>query len=135
MYFVSFLQFVIYIATEEEEGLYNLYFHSCPNYGYPKSPVYLDFTVSLRTILLSLWVNHKHSELHIVALLFPHTQSCQDERPSWVATPWVLRYSSTILTTPAQNSFLTRIMFFSIYLFNWVNKESAVKIAHHCTHS
>lgn len=25
-------QFVMYILTEQEEGLYNLYFHACPNY-------------------------------------------------------------------------------------------------------
>ncbi|XP_054275527.1 protein GPR107 [Macrosteles quadrilineatus] len=37
--------FVIYVATEAEEGLYNLYFHSCPNYG--SSPVSLDFTMEI----------------------------------------------------------------------------------------
>lgn len=91
-----FFQFVIYIATEEEEGLYNLYFHSCPNYGYPKSPVYLDFTVSLRTILLIYLVNHKYLALYVVAFLFPHRQSCQVPRLLWVATPWVVHYSATI---------------------------------------
>lgn len=88
-----FFQFVIYIATEEEEGLYNLYFHSCPNYGYPKSPVYLDFTVSFLLIYL---VNHKYLTIHVVAFLFPHRQSCQVPRLSWVTTPWVVHYWATI---------------------------------------
>uniref|UniRef100_A0A1B6L602 GOST seven transmembrane domain-containing protein n=1 Tax=Graphocephala atropunctata TaxID=36148 RepID=A0A1B6L602_9HEMI len=37
--------FIIYVATEAEEGLYNLYFHSCPNYG--RSPVDLYFTMEI----------------------------------------------------------------------------------------
>lgn len=36
--------FTMYVASEEEEGLYNLYFHNCPNYKYD-SPVTLDFSV------------------------------------------------------------------------------------------
>lgn len=36
--------FAMYVASEEEEGLYNLYFHNCPNYKYD-SQVALDFTV------------------------------------------------------------------------------------------
>lgn len=36
--------FAVYVASKEEEGLYNLYFHNCPNYKYD-SPVALDFTV------------------------------------------------------------------------------------------
>ena len=35
--------FVMCIATQEEEGLYNLYFHSCPNYK--DEEVFVDFTV------------------------------------------------------------------------------------------
>lgn len=37
----------MYVASEDEEGLYNLYFHSCPNYGDDNKKVALDFTVSL----------------------------------------------------------------------------------------
>lgn len=36
--------FVMYVATEEEEGLYNLYFHNCLNYNY-EAPLAVDFTV------------------------------------------------------------------------------------------
>ena len=35
--------FVMYVASEEEEGLYNLYFHNCPNYK--DEGVFVDFTV------------------------------------------------------------------------------------------
>lgn len=41
--------FAVYVASEEEEGLYNLYFHNCPNYNYAQ--VALDFTV--RPLLVS----------------------------------------------------------------------------------
>lgn len=34
----------MYILTEQEEGLYNLYFHSCPNYQRNLFP--LNFNVS-----------------------------------------------------------------------------------------
>ncbi|XP_031840440.1 protein GPR107 isoform X1 [Nomia melanderi] len=37
--------FAVYVASEEEEGLYNLYFHNCPNYNYAQ--VALDFTVQI----------------------------------------------------------------------------------------
>lgn len=36
----------MYIATKEEEGLYNLYFHSCPNYS-PAGYVYVGFDVDI----------------------------------------------------------------------------------------
>lgn len=39
--------FVMYVASEEEEGLYNLYFHNCQNYNNNKEPLLVDFTVSL----------------------------------------------------------------------------------------
>uniref|UniRef100_A0A6B2E7W6 Putative g protein-coupled seven transmembrane receptor n=1 Tax=Phlebotomus kandelakii TaxID=1109342 RepID=A0A6B2E7W6_9DIPT len=40
------MNFVLYVATKEDEGLYNLYFHSCPNYIYP--PTYsLNFNVDI----------------------------------------------------------------------------------------
>uniref|UniRef100_A0A182MZP6 GOST seven transmembrane domain-containing protein n=1 Tax=Anopheles dirus TaxID=7168 RepID=A0A182MZP6_9DIPT len=38
--------FVIYVATKQEEGLYNLYFHSCPNYA-PSSEYELNFNVDI----------------------------------------------------------------------------------------
>lgn len=38
--------FVIYIANEKEEGLYNLYFHSCPNYKESRS-VGVDFSIRI----------------------------------------------------------------------------------------
>ncbi|XP_017753172.1 PREDICTED: protein GPR107 isoform X2 [Eufriesea mexicana] len=41
--------FAMYVASEEEEGLYNLYFHNCPNYKYD-SRVALDFTIQISEI-------------------------------------------------------------------------------------
>ncbi|KAK1118582.1 hypothetical protein K0M31_014888 [Melipona bicolor] len=41
--------FAMYVASEEEEGLYNLYFHNCPNYKYD-SQVALDFTIQISEI-------------------------------------------------------------------------------------
>ncbi|CAK9802559.1 Protein GPR107 [Anthophora plagiata] len=41
--------FAMYVASEEEEGLYNLYFHNCPNYKYD-TPVALDFTIQISEI-------------------------------------------------------------------------------------
>lgn len=38
--------FVIYIATEAEEGLYNLYLHNCENYHY-NSDVKINFTIQI----------------------------------------------------------------------------------------
>ncbi|KAK9500952.1 hypothetical protein O3M35_002109 [Rhynocoris fuscipes] len=37
--------FVIFVASEKEEGLYNLYFHSCPNYG--QRTVSVDFSIEI----------------------------------------------------------------------------------------
>lgn len=37
--------FVISVASEKSEGLYNLYFHSCPNYG--TRSVMVDFTIEI----------------------------------------------------------------------------------------
>ncbi|OXU22073.1 hypothetical protein TSAR_011759 [Trichomalopsis sarcophagae] len=39
--------FAMYVANEKEEGLYNLYFHSCPNY---KQHVSVDFSMEIREI-------------------------------------------------------------------------------------
>lgn len=44
-YYYSF-HFAIYVATKQEEGLYNLYFHSCPNYA-PNNPYELNFNVDI----------------------------------------------------------------------------------------
>lgn len=44
--FESFLQFVMWIPTKEEEGFYNLYFHACPNYR--TDQFMLNFNVSTR---------------------------------------------------------------------------------------
>ncbi|XP_053994681.1 protein GPR107 isoform X1 [Hylaeus volcanicus] len=41
--------FTMYVASEEEEGLYNLYFHNCPNYKYD-AHVALDFTIQISEI-------------------------------------------------------------------------------------
>ncbi|XP_015429896.1 PREDICTED: protein GPR107 isoform X2 [Dufourea novaeangliae] len=41
--------FLVYVASEEDEGLYNLLFHNCPNYKYG-SQVALDFTVQISEI-------------------------------------------------------------------------------------
>ncbi|GJQ79418.1 hypothetical protein Trydic_g16277 [Trypoxylus dichotomus] len=38
--------FVIYVASDSEEGLYNLYFHSCPNY-IPNNEVVYDFSMEI----------------------------------------------------------------------------------------
>ncbi|KAI4470877.1 lung seven transmembrane receptor [Holotrichia oblita] len=38
--------FVIYVASDSEEGLYNLYFHSCPNYV-TNNEVEYDFTMEI----------------------------------------------------------------------------------------
>ncbi|XP_015608013.1 protein GPR107 isoform X2 [Cephus cinctus] len=40
------VSFVMHVENEEEEGLYNLYFHSCPNYK-DYSQVAMDFTVHI----------------------------------------------------------------------------------------
>lgn len=37
----------MYVASEEEEGLYNLYFHNCQNYDNFIEPLLVDFTVRL----------------------------------------------------------------------------------------
>nr|XP_033183222.1 protein GPR107 isoform X3 [Bombus vancouverensis nearcticus] len=41
--------FSMYIASAEEEGLYSLYFHNCPNYKYD-SQVAFDFTIQISEI-------------------------------------------------------------------------------------
>lgn len=44
-FFSLLFQFVMYVVTEREEGLYNLYFHACPNYQWNMFP--LNFKVSI----------------------------------------------------------------------------------------
>ncbi|XP_017888009.1 protein GPR107 isoform X2 [Ceratina calcarata] len=41
--------FAMYVATDEEEGLYNLFFHNCPNYKYD-TQVAVDFKVKIYEI-------------------------------------------------------------------------------------
>nr|XP_050858214.1 protein GPR107 isoform X1 [Vespula vulgaris] len=41
--------FAMYIANKEEEGLYNLYFHNCPNYK-DDTQVAVDFTIQIAEI-------------------------------------------------------------------------------------
>lgn len=45
--------FAMYVANEKEEGLYNLYFHSCPNY---KQRVSVDFSVII--VVTNITINH-----------------------------------------------------------------------------
>ncbi|XP_067216236.1 protein GPR107 isoform X2 [Linepithema humile] len=42
--------FVMYVATDDETGLYNLYFHNCHNYDSYKEPLLVDFTVEVAEI-------------------------------------------------------------------------------------
>lgn len=42
--------FLMRVTNDEEEGLYNLYFHSCPNYRW-ETPVAIDFTVRIASHL------------------------------------------------------------------------------------
>lgn len=44
-HFYCVFQFLMYVASEAEEGLYNLYFHSCPKYE-ADSTSSISFTVS-----------------------------------------------------------------------------------------
>jgi len=39
------LTFSILVATKHDEGLYNLYFHACPNYGEHLIPLYFDVDI------------------------------------------------------------------------------------------
>ena len=39
--------FSMRVLNDDEEGLYNLYFHSCPNYRW-QTQVAIDFTVRIR---------------------------------------------------------------------------------------
>lgn len=38
--------FAMFVANEDEEGLYNLFFHNCPNYNEKNEKVLVNFTVS-----------------------------------------------------------------------------------------
>ena len=42
-----FFQFVLWIATDGEEGLYNFFFHNCAQGSSKRS---VNFTVNMRTI-------------------------------------------------------------------------------------
>jgi hypothetical protein len=50
IYEIFFVQFVVSVETEIDEGLYNLYFHNCPNYKDGPS-VALNFMVSVIWLL------------------------------------------------------------------------------------
>ena len=41
-------QFVVYVALEKEEGLYNLNFHNCMNYGPSQTPSAIDMFLEVR---------------------------------------------------------------------------------------
>lgn len=56
-------QFVMYVLTEQEEGLYNLYFHSCPNYQRNMFP--LNFQVSIELHVSKFQI---HSQRLIVVI-------------------------------------------------------------------
>lgn len=46
MYKTCSFNFVVFVATKADEGLYNLYFHSCPNYDL-NNPYILNFDVDI----------------------------------------------------------------------------------------
>lgn len=50
------LQFIMYVVSPAEEGLYNLYFHSCPNYD-PNKETLLDFTIEITEQNLSSYLS------------------------------------------------------------------------------
>ncbi|XP_044731756.1 protein GPR107 [Chrysoperla carnea] len=62
--------FVMWVASEAEEGLYNLYFHSCPNYE--KKTVALNFDMEIEE--QNYWDSHKNylsaGEMPLPALYF-----------------------------------------------------------------
>lgn len=46
--------FFMKVYTKQEEGLYNFYFHSCPNYK--NDDVFVDFTVSDEDIIQNSFI-------------------------------------------------------------------------------
>lgn len=58
----TFLQFVVYVAKEKEEGLYNLNFHNCMNYG----PIDVPSTIDM-----SLQVNYTNCISPVFIAVFP----------------------------------------------------------------
>ena len=52
----------MYVANEDEEGLYNLYFHNCQNYDNNKEPLLVDFTVRLSKKTIRDWTIVRHDE-------------------------------------------------------------------------
>lgn len=45
--------FSMYVMNEEEEGLYNFFFHSCPNYNYETQSL-VNFTVCNEILIIIL---------------------------------------------------------------------------------
>lgn len=80
--YTFYLQFIMTVPTMDEEGLYNLYFHACPNY---KEPLFLlNFDVScaawcflyctITNFLLYRSILKKETEVTICRLVKCHCQ-------------------------------------------------------------
>uniref|UniRef100_A0A1B6CWU3 GOST seven transmembrane domain-containing protein n=1 Tax=Clastoptera arizonana TaxID=38151 RepID=A0A1B6CWU3_9HEMI len=73
-------EFVILIMTEGEEGLYNLYFHSCPNYG--SNPTNVDFVMEIKENNLGNYLSA--GEMPLPALYFMMSILCLFSGCFWV---------------------------------------------------
>ena len=70
------LQFVVFVANEKEEGLYNLNFHNCRNYDplVTKSVIDMLLRVSSLSLSLSVFLKKKNmfclKKKHVFILFF-----------------------------------------------------------------